>query len=536
MTISSADTVPGRALTARPEFEAAVGAEWVFDGDAVLDGFSDPYDNRNRPRSLASYALQPASVEELQEILGIANRHGVPLWTTSQGRNNGYGGGAARVHGSVIVNLRRMNRVLEVNETFGYAVVEPGVSFAELNAYLVENGYALWSDVPDLSWGSVVGNTLEHGVGYTPYGEHADQVCGMEVVLADGDIVRTGMGAQANSRNFHTHQRGFGPRLDEMFMQSNFGIVTKMGLWLMPRPEAWRAVWIHAESDADCYQLIDALRPLLMNGTITNRVTIMSLMAMVPTQTVKSDWQQDDAPVSEELRTVMRNRFGLGNWNARIGLYGTPDLMDVQERLIREAVAHIPGARLVSREYPGDAVAADVLPPDQAMAGIPNMDLLNFLNWYGFEQPGHVAYGPIAPLTGRDGQALHGLVDSHCTELGRDYGLAFALTSRSMQAFVLILFDAGDPEDLDRTFDHTAQMIRESAELGYGEYRGHLAFMDLIAEQFDFNDHAGRRLNERIKNALDPRGILSPGRQGIWPDTYRTEGRGLRPAEAPTAH
>lgn len=510
-----------RARSARAEFEAAIGAEWVFDGDAVLDEFTDPYDNRKRQRSLASYALQPANVVEIQQILQIANRHSIPLWTGSQGRNNGYGGGAARVHGSVVVNLRRMNRILEVNETFGYAVVEPGVSFADLNAHLIDNGYALWSDVPDLSWGSVVGNTLEHGVGYTPYGEHADQVCGMEVVLADGDVVRTGMGAQSNSRNFHTHQRGFGPRLDEMFMQSNFGIVTRMGLWLMPRPQAWRAVWIHAESDQDCYQLIDALRPLLMDGTITNRVTIMSLMAMVPTQTVKADWHAETTPVDDDIRAMMRERFGLGNWNARIGLYGAPELMDVQQRLIQDAIAHIDGARMVSRQYDGDARAADVYPPDQAMAGIPNMDLLNFLNWYGFDHAGHVAYGPISPLTGEDGRTLHQLVDNHCNELGRDYGLAFALTARSMQLFVLILFDAGDPDDLDRTFDHTAQMIRESAAMGYGEYRGHLAFMDLIAEQFDFNNHAGRRLNERIKDALDPNGILSPGRQGIWPSTYR---------------
>lgn len=521
-----------RALAARGEFETAIGAEYVFDGEAVLADFTDPYDNRDRHRSLASYALQPASVEEIQEILAIANQYGVPLWTGSQGRNNGYGGGAARIPGSVIVNLRRLNRVLEVSETFGYAVVEPGVSFAELSAHLVENDYALWTDVPDLSWGSVVGNTLEHGVGYTPYGEHADQVCGMEVVLADGDVVRTGMGAQSNSKLAHTHQRGFGPRLDEMFMQSNFGIVTKMGLWLMPRPEAWRAVWVHAESDEDCYQLIDALRPLLMDRTISNRAIIMSLMAMVTSMSRKTDWPAPDQPVTEEIRAIMREKLGLGNWNARIGLYGTPELMDVQERIISEAIADIPGARMVSRQYDGSATAAEVFPPDQGVAGIPNMDLIKMLDWYGFDHPGHTAYGPIMPLTGEDGRELHRMVDRHCTDLGRDYGLAFAMTPRSMQAFVLILFDAGDPADLDRTFDHTAQMIRESAAMGYGEYRGHLAFMDLIADQFDFNDRAGRRLNERLKDALDPNGILSPGRQGIWPTAFRREAEALKETEA----
>ncbi|MFD1213563.1 FAD-binding oxidoreductase [Arthrobacter sp. GCM10027362] len=523
-----------RAERARPDFEAAIGSEWVLDGEVLAREFSDPYDNLEQPRSRGSYVLQPGNVEEVREIVRIANEHKVPLWTGSQGRNNGYGGSAPRLAGSIIVNLRRMNRVLEVNETFGYAVVEPGVSFAELNAHLIENGYALWTDVPDLSWGSVIGNTLEHGVGYTPYGEHADQVCGMEVVLPDGDLVRTGMGAQANSRNFHTHPRGFGPRLDQMFMQSNFGIVTKMGLWLMPRPEAWRAVWIHCETDESCYQLIDAIRPLLMDRTITNRVTIMSLMAVVPTQSVKKDWHEGKEPVNDEVRAIMRERFGLGNWNARIGLYGTPELMDVQQRLIEQAIAHIGGARLVAREYPGDARVEDVFPPDQAMAGIPNMDLLNFLNWYGFEHTGHVAFAPISPLTGDDGRTLHNILERHCGQgLGRDFGEAFALTARSMQLFALVLYNAGDTNDIDRTFEATAAMIRETAALGYGEYRGHLEFMDLIAEQFDFNDHAGRRLNQRLKDALDPNGILSPGRQGIWPTAFRPASGALTTARPP---
>jgi len=517
----STDDIAVRAERARPDFEAALGAQWVLDGDTVARDFSDPYDNLERPRSRGTYVLQPGSVEEVQEVVRIANTHRVPLWTGSQGRNNGYGGSAPRVPGSVVVNLRRMNRVLEVNEDFGYAVVEPGVSFAELNAHLLEHGHALWTDVPDLSWGSVVGNTMEHGVGYTPYGEHADQVCGLEVVLPDGDLVRTGMGAQSNSRNFHTHPRGFGPRLDEMFMQSNFGIVTKMGLWLMPRPEAWRAVWIHCETDEGLYQLIDALRPLLMNGTITNRVAVGSILTLVSAATRKAEWQDGMERVGDEIRAQMREMSELGNWNARIGLYGSPDLMDVQQHLIEQAIAHIDGARMVVRQYAGDARAEDVFLADQALAGIPSMDMLGMMQWYGFERPGHVGFAPISPLTGEDARALHQLVEKHTEEMGRDYAAGFALGSRSMQLFCLVLFDAGDTEDVDRTFGLTAQMIEETAELGYGEYRGHLEFMDLIADQFDFNDHAGRRLNERIKDALDPHGILAPGRQGIWPAAYR---------------
>ena len=53
----------------------------------------------------------------------------MPLWTTSQGRNLGYGGSSPRVQGSVVMNLRRMNRILEIDEELGYAVVEPGVKW-----------------------------------------------------------------------------------------------------------------------------------------------------------------------------------------------------------------------------------------------------------------------------------------------------------------------------------------------------------------------------------------------------------------------
>ena len=102
----------------------------------------------------------------------IANERRVPLWTFSQGRNNGYGGASARVPGSVLVSLRRMNKVLEVNEELAYALVEPGVSFFDLYEAVRAASDELWISVPVLGWGSVVGNTLEAGWGYTPNGDH----------------------------------------------------------------------------------------------------------------------------------------------------------------------------------------------------------------------------------------------------------------------------------------------------------------------------------------------------------------------------
>ena len=70
------------------------------------------------------------------------NRRELPLWTNSQGRNNGYGGPAPRVKGSVIVSLKRMNRVLEINEELGYAEVEPGVRWFDLYDAIKAGGHS----------------------------------------------------------------------------------------------------------------------------------------------------------------------------------------------------------------------------------------------------------------------------------------------------------------------------------------------------------------------------------------------------------
>ena len=88
-----------------------------------------------------------------------------------------------------------MNKIIEVNEEYAYAIVEPGVSFFDLYKYIQGHKIKLWMSCPALGWGSIVGNCLDRGFGYTPTGEHSQQQCGMEVVLPDGTLVRTGMGA-----------------------------------------------------------------------------------------------------------------------------------------------------------------------------------------------------------------------------------------------------------------------------------------------------------------------------------------------------
>ena len=189
----------------------------------------------------ASAAVAPDGVEQVQKVVKIANRYKIPIYPISTGKNLGYGGSAPVLSGSVVLDLKRMNSILEVNERNAYALVEPGVSYFDLYRYIQEKGLKVWVDVPDPGWGSPIGNSFDRGGGYLmpQYRNHFDSHCGMEVVLANGELMRTGMGAMPGAQTWQQYKSGFGPWIDGMFSQSNFGVVTKMGFWLMPEPDAY---------------------------------------------------------------------------------------------------------------------------------------------------------------------------------------------------------------------------------------------------------------------------------------------------------
>jgi len=112
-----------------------------------------------------------------------------------------------------------MNRILEVDEKRAFALVEPGVSYFDLYKYIRDRDFKLMLDVPDPGWGSPMGNSLDHGAGYTlaAFRDHFSSHCGMEVVTPDGDMIRTGMGAVPNSDSWQDSRYGAGPNVDGLF-------------------------------------------------------------------------------------------------------------------------------------------------------------------------------------------------------------------------------------------------------------------------------------------------------------------------------
>ncbi|MFJ6569327.1 FAD-binding oxidoreductase [Streptomyces sp. NPDC091292] len=477
--------------------EAAVGSAGLTTEPAELREYRDPYGAQGGDEFDASAVVLPATVEQVQAVVRAANEFHFPLWTFGCGRNYAYGGPAPRVRGSVLVNLRRMNRVLEVDSALAYALVEPGVQFFDLHDHLQAGGHRLWPSLPDVGWGSVIGNSLEYGRGYTPYGDHASSACGMEVVLPDGDVLRTGMGAMTHSRSWQLYPHSYGPSLDGLFRQSNLGIVTKMGVWLMPEPEHYLSGWARISDTAAIAPVVDALRALMLEGIIRNCPILGRGLGV---GYGKADWQSHRS-----------------DWGLRFALYGRRELVEAQFAIVRKALTATPGVSVDFRAFAGcDRLKADQT-DDMIQSGVPSLEAFDRFKPYG-EHTGHVDLVPVVPFTGEEISASIRRMDALCARYGDDcHATGILVMGRSAIHATMRFFDTSDPGATADAYAAHATMATALAKEGYPFYRANLRHMDLIADQYDFNSHVQRRITERLKDVLDPGGILSPGKQGIWP-------------------
>jgi 4-cresol dehydrogenase (hydroxylating) flavoprotein subunit len=502
-------------------FEQVVGADAVLRSGADLDLYQDPYPTGDLVHAFRPCgAVAPASTEQVQAIVRIANELRVPLWTCSNGRNLGYGGQAPRLPGTVVLDLCRMKRILEVDEKLGYALVEPGVSFFDLHQYIQRQGIKLWLSVPALGWGSVIGNALERGFGYTAYGDHASMQCGMEVVLANGELLRTGMGAMEGSSSWQLFKPGFGPSLDGLFMQSNLGVVTRMGIWLMPEPESWTSIHMQFEHEDDLGAIVETMRPLRMAGTVQNQAVIAGPIRSAALQSTRHQWYRGPGAMPDDAIRRMVDSLGIGFWNVRCAVYGNEEMCGLRTRLIRSAFERIPGLRFSARSY---RAGEEIAPPDRSQAGIPSLGALGVTNWYG-GNGGHTAFSPISPPTREDAVRQYEMVRARAREFEIDYFGGFAVGERYLNHIFIILYDQQDRAQVGRVDKLFHALVEDAARHGYGEYRTHLAYMDLVSQQYGFERHALRRFVEALKDTLDPHGILSPGKQGIWPSAMRGPG------------
>ncbi|MDR3722720.1 MAG: FAD-binding oxidoreductase [Candidatus Acidoferrales bacterium] len=532
------------------QFEEAVGKEWVFTSDEDVAMYRDAYSPfMGEPEErVASAAVAPDGMEQVQKVVRIANRYKIPIYPVSTGKNLGYGGSAPVLSGSVVLDLKRMNRILEVNEANAYALVEPGVSYFDLYRYIQEKGLKLWVDVPDPGWGSPIGNALDRGGGYLmpQYRNHFDSHCGMEVVLANGEVLRTGMGALPGAQTWQQYKSGFGPWIDGMFSQSNFGVVTKMGFWLMPEPDAYLSGTVVVPRHDDLIPLVRILTYLEDTRVTNGMPDLGSPLLGIPMLSdfatrFESGGTPFERPLDPELSDLIAKggglatsaldgyaqRKGLGYWSCKLSFYGASKANAANWEFAREKFSEIPGVRFEEGEnYKLPLTPEQREKVHKPQFGIPSLAMFSIGARSAMNpEPasGHMWFSPIIPRTGEAIFEANRVFAQAAKEFGLPF-LSFNLPSTYWERAFIFIFAFPVTRDVEFNKRNRAafnKLIQVAAEHGWGEYRTAPAFQDAIMNTYSYNNHALLHFHETVKDAIDPNGILSAGRYGIWPKHVR---------------
>ncbi|KAF2702919.1 vanillyl alcohol oxidase [Pleomassaria siparia CBS 279.74] len=514
------------------QYMAIVGHEQVLQGDA-LEEYIDPYElyEAEGKRKMPSAAVRPKNIEELRRVLKISNEYNIPVWTFSRGKNLGYGGPAPRVNGSIALDLHRMGKIIEVNAYYAYAVVEPGVTFTELFDYCVENKLKVWPSVPSLGWGSVIGNTLDRGTGFTPTATHHQHICGVEAMLANGELVRTGQFAVSGSPSSHLSKFTFGPSVEGLFLQSNLGIVTKMGIWLTPAPQAFMACSFDMPNFEDVETIVDVFGPLRRDGLLPNTVYVSNLVEWLGMVGKREEVWPESGPIPEWRIKELQKQLDMGYWNVKFGLYGAKDVIQAHFDELKKIIARkAPEGRLTGHIF--SALDGETLDPASVpdphggfFVGMPSLWSLPMVKFRLPKSGGgigaHLDYSPIIPSDGAAILAWVKLAKEICEAESFDLFCDFFMHERHVVLVNMMTFDKTNVAHRQSVEAIFRNLFQEGRKRGYSKYRSHINTMDLVADLYDFNDHAYRRFVETIKDALDPNGILSPGKQGIWPKRFR---------------
>ena len=523
-----------------PEDQIVSGADEVSRLSAVTQ-------HRSFPPQVYVY---PACTDELSVIIRLANQHSVPVYVSSRGRNWGYGAATGMPGTSVCIVLERMNRIISVDDTLAFAVIEPGVSYRQLHEHLAKHHSGLWTDCTDSTpEGSVIGNAIERGVGFTPYGDHFGCLCGLEVMLADGRIIRTGAVFDDQSPTFHCHKWGTGPVLEGIFSQSNFGIVLQAGIWLMPRPEQHISILGNIQRTEDIFPTLDTIRKLQLEGTIQSKVHIANDIVNLAISA-----RQDVAAVKGRLQpdqiTRIRNQHGIAPWTFACAVYGTKAQVKASRKRIEQLLRHTTSLHVIrdrnviklrriiqwSRRVPAVAwlirrvigktpeVLSAVEPLHAITKGVPTEYFLKhgyFRNSANCPDSnvdpardgcGLTWFAPIIPNTGEHLRKLIDITKPLFERHGMDFYLAIlSLNPRCCVTLMSIYYQKEDPVSRQQADDLYLELQAATQNAGYQQYRtGTLGADELYRRCPEYGE-----LLSRIKSALDPGEILSPGRYGI---------------------
>jgi FAD/FMN-containing dehydrogenase len=522
------------------EWKQQLGDSGVLDAQAAQANYGA--DTSGAQRRIVA-ALRPQQADQIPNLMRIASRHRIPIHPISTGRNWGYGSALPPSQDMVILDLSALQRILHMDTQLGVVTLEPGVTQGMLAEFLVQQGLPYM--VPTTGAGphcSILANALERGYGITPHTDHFAAVTDLEAVLPDGSLYRGAMREAGGDELGRLFRWGIGPYMHGLFTQSGMGVVTRMSLALARRPECIKVCFFSLRHDDLLPQAIERIQRLLgdLPGTIggLNLMNQHRVLAMTAPYPAASELDVDGL-IPDTLLQRMGRAYQILPWTGFASLYGTQRVVKAAQRDMRQALSGV-ASRMVflsqiqagwlsalAGRLPGTVgqklsrTASTLESALELVSGTPNETALPLAYWRQARvqrsQPGHPArdgsglswYAPLVPMKA---EAVLRYLD-FLKRTTRRHGMEPLITLTSLgdrlfDSTVPLLFERDDPAAAARARHCLEELISQGRGLGFHPYRLGIDNMADYATQHPLSGEVQRR----IKAALDPNDLLSPGR------------------------
>ena len=497
--------------------------------------------------TIPSAIVRPKNKLEVQKIIILASKYSLSVHPISTGKNWGYSDACAPGNGMIILDLARMNTICEVNEDLCYATIEPGVTQGQLYNFLKEKKINLWMDATGAGADtSIVGNVLERGFGHSPYGDRFNNSCAYEIILSNGEMINTGFGHYKNSKVTNLYKWGIGPSIDGLFTQSNLGIITKMTIWLLPKPSDFKVHFFLLNDNESISEFIEKTRPLKLDKTLqsvlhmSNDLRVLSTLQRFPTERTTSN-----PFLSDYERKGLLKKYKIGSWFGTAGFYGSKAQNKANINKLKKEIKKIKGLKICFTVDEATLILLEKMKQILSTLGYksPYFDLLKKIR-ISFEllqgksprssisgglwkvkpetsqklmtetnpldyNSGFYWISSILPMTGSEVKKLNSLVEHIFNEYGFDFLQTLSMVSdRSLCSVMTISFNKENMYETINAEKCHNKVVKTLIEEGYILYRAGNQSLEYIGNTSEYFFE----FLQTIKKAVDPNNTISPGK------------------------
>ncbi|MFA5610795.1 MAG: FAD-linked oxidase C-terminal domain-containing protein, partial [Alcaligenes sp.] len=222
----------------------------------------------------------------------------------------------------------------------------------------------------------------------------------------------------------------------------------------------------------------------------------------------RSDYLSEPGATPDSVLKQIQKDKNLGAWNVYAALYGTQEQVDVNWKIVQEAVKKMGKGTLVTQEEAGDTQPFKYRA--ELMSGVPNLQEFGLYNWRG--GGGSMWFAPVSQARGSECDKQKTLAKTILNKHGLDYVGEFIVGWRDMHHVIDVLYDRSNPQETARADACFNELLDEFEKEGYAVYRVNTRFQERVAQSYGT---VKRQVEHAIKRALDPNNILAPGKSGI---------------------